>query len=231
MVTQIWSARTDIIFCYFRPFFALLFQYWPRKLKLGKKCKKTPGDITLLHIGTINQDHTHPWYDVWFLSYEVQQTALFCHLGQLFALSHPSPSTPPNKPKNDIKNEKNLNKMEISSFYTSVPKTLIIRYVPEMWRETDVIAIFILGHTFTFYSPNSPEKRKFRNNEKKPRGIIILHKCTKNHDQMLHCSCILVRVGWNYFLFKAISMSFHPRNSSQKWTFHKNEKSPGDIII
>ena len=117
---------------------------------------------------------------------------------------------PPNKPKNDIKNEKNLNKMEISSFYTSVPKTLIIRYVPEMWRETDVIAIFILGHTFTFYSPNSPKKRKFQNNEKKPRGIIILHKCTKNHDQMLHCSCILVRVGWNYFLFKAISMPFHP---------------------
>ena len=74
-------------FCHFRPLFALLPHYWPRKLKFGKNVKKTPGDIILLHMCTINQDHMHP-----------------------------------------------------SSFYTSVPKTMIIRYtVPEMWRETDVI--------------------------------------------------------------------------------------------
>ena len=39
MLPQIWSA-TDIIFCYFRPFFALLPHYWHQKLKFGKKCKK-----------------------------------------------------------------------------------------------------------------------------------------------------------------------------------------------
>ena len=40
MLTQIWSACTDIIFSYFRPFFALLPHYWPPKLKFGKNEKK-----------------------------------------------------------------------------------------------------------------------------------------------------------------------------------------------
>ena len=39
MLTQIWSAHTDIIFSDFRPFFALLPHYWPQKLKFGKNAK------------------------------------------------------------------------------------------------------------------------------------------------------------------------------------------------
>ena len=38
------------IFCDFKQFFALLPNYWPQKLKFGKKCKKLkkiPGDIIL----------------------------------------------------------------------------------------------------------------------------------------------------------------------------------------
>ena len=55
--------------------------------------------------------------------------------------------------------------LEISSFYTSVPKFMIIRYtVPEMWRVTDVIVIFILGYTFPFYPSNNP-KKEFQKNE------------------------------------------------------------------
>ena len=55
MLTQIWSV-TDIIFCHFRPFFALLPHYRPQKLKLGKNVK-TAGAIMLSHMCTINQDH------------------------------------------------------------------------------------------------------------------------------------------------------------------------------
>ena len=36
MLTQIWSAHTDIIFSHFRPFFVLLPNCWPRKLKFQK---------------------------------------------------------------------------------------------------------------------------------------------------------------------------------------------------
>ena len=50
-----------------------------------------------------------------------------------------------------FKNEKKP--LEISSFYTSVPKIIIIRYtVPEIWCDTDV---FILGYAFFFYPPKN----------------------------------------------------------------------------
>ena len=38
------------------------------------------------------------------------------------------------------------------------------------------------------YPPNTPKNKNFEKNEKTPGDIIILHKCTKNHDHMLHCS-------------------------------------------
>ena len=94
MLTQIWSAPTDIIFCHFRLFFVFA-PLLTLKIKISKKCKKIPGDIVLLHICTINQDHMHPWYDVCFLRYDVQQTELFCHLGPFFSLY------PSNSPKNE----------------------------------------------------------------------------------------------------------------------------------
>ena len=40
------------IFCSFAPLLTL-------KIKILKKCKKTPGDIILLHMCTINEDHMH----------------------------------------------------------------------------------------------------------------------------------------------------------------------------
>ena len=54
-----------VIFCSFAPLLTA-------KIKIWKKCKKAPGDINLLYTCTINQDHMHHWYDVWFLRYEVQ---------------------------------------------------------------------------------------------------------------------------------------------------------------
>ena len=53
----------------------------------------------------------------------------FCHPGPL-----------PNSPKKEYIKKKHL---EISSFYTSVPKLMIICYtVPEIWRMTNVVVIF-----------------------------------------------------------------------------------------
>ena len=55
MLPEIWSV-TDIIFCHFGSFF-VLFHYWPPKLKFGKNVKETPGDIILLNMCNINEDH------------------------------------------------------------------------------------------------------------------------------------------------------------------------------
>ena len=55
MVPEIWSA-TDRIFCHLDPF--LLF-YPPNNLKNQnfEKMKKTSGDITVLHMSAINDNH------------------------------------------------------------------------------------------------------------------------------------------------------------------------------
>ena len=65
-------------------------------------------------------------------------------MGQ-FLLFHPL-----NSPKNE--NLKKVKKcLEVSSFYTSVPKIMIICYaVSEIWRTTDVIVIFHFGLFFAF---------------------------------------------------------------------------------
>ena len=56
---------------------------------------------------------------------------------------------------------------EISSFYSSAPKILIICYtVPEIWRVTDVICIFHFGLFLPFYLPNSPKKQNLKKMKK-----------------------------------------------------------------
>ena len=64
------------------------------------------------------------------------------------------------------------------------------------------------------------QKIKIEKKWKKPCGdIIILHKSTKNDDQMIHSSWDMVHDGCNYFSFWAIS------------DFEKIQKTHGDIII
>ena len=69
---------------------------------------------------------------------------------------------------------------------------MIIHYiVPEMWLNTDVIVIFILGYTFPSFTALTAQKIKISKNHKKqqikqtnkkiPRDIK-LHMCTKDYD-------------------------------------------------
>ena len=142
MLTQIWSARTNIIFFHFRSFFALLPHYWPRKLKFGKN-ENTWRYYPVTH--GINQDHM--MYDSW-----------------------------------DIK------------FYR-------------------LIFFVILGNFLPFYpsSPNTVENENITIEKKTPGDIIILPKCTKNHDHPLCCSRDMVCDGCNcYFSFWAILSPFIP---------------------
>ena len=41
---------------------------------------------------------------------------------------------------------------------------------------------------FPLLPPNNPKNQNFEKMKKKPGNFIILHKCTKNHVHMLHCS-------------------------------------------
>ena len=61
--------------------------------------------------------------------------------------------------------------MEISSLYTSVPRIMVICYtVPEIWRMTDVIAVFHLGNSLPFYLLNTPKNENLKKKKEKNAG-------------------------------------------------------------
>ena len=120
------------------------------------------------------------------------------------------------------------------SFNKSVPKIMIICYtVPEIWHVLDVIAIFHFGQFSALLPPSTPppltaQEMKLSQKWKKKKtsgGIIIYHKCTKNHDHMLYCSWDVVCDRCNcYFSFGAIFCPFNPL-IAQKMNISNNEKS------
>ena len=110
-----------------------------------------------------------------------------------------------------IKTKEKLKKhLEISSLYNSVPKIRIIRYTfPEIWHITDPCNYFSLWACFCLYLPYSPKNQNSKKMKNRPGDIIILHKCSKNHDHMLYCSWGMVHDRCNcYFSFWAIFCPF-----------------------
>ena len=76
-------------------------------------------------------------------------------------ISLPSPFNPPPPLRAQKMTISKMKKtLEISSFYISVPKIMIIpSTVPEIWHMTDVIVIYIFGFTFPF-KPLTAQKMK-----------------------------------------------------------------------
>ena len=99
----------------------------------------------------------------------------------------------------------------------------------EAWQTEFVL---ILGHFLPFYPTNNPKNQNFKKIKKSHGYIIILHKCTKNHDHMLYCSWDMVRNGWNCsFPFWANFCPFTPLTSWKIKILKKMKKTPGDIMI
>ena len=152
-----------------------------------------------------------------------------CNRHKFFViLGHFLPFYPPKSPKKENIKKKWNTHLEISSFYTSARKTMVIGYtVPEIWHMTDVIVIFILDYTFLFYPPNSPKNENFKKMKKTPGDIIILYKCTKNHDHMLYCSWDMMCDRCNcYFSFWAIFCPSTPLTAQKTKISKKFKKRP-----
>ena len=118
-----------------------------RKIKILKKWKI---NLKILSFYTCVPEMTIIWCMVPEIC-RARKTNFFCHFG-LFS------PFPPNNPKNQKsfwKNEKGKH-LEISSFYTSAPKIMIICCtVPEIWCVTDII----IFHFLTFYPINNPKNQ------------------------------------------------------------------------
>ena len=78
--------------------------------------------------------------------------------------------------------------LKILSFYKCVPHmTVIWCMVPEIWSMTNRIFCHF-RHFLPFYPHKTPKNRNFEKMKKKPRDIIILHKCNKNDNHMIYGS-------------------------------------------
>ena len=139
MVPEISKERTEffVILEHFLPF------YPPNNPKHQnfEKMKKMPGDIIILQKWTI--DDNHMMYCSWMWS---MTDRIFCHFGPFFAL------LPHKNPKNHNFEKLKKKCLEISSFYNSLPKIMIICYTVEIWCVIDVF-IFHFGSFFALLPP------------------------------------------------------------------------------
>ena len=132
-----YGVFAQTIFCHFRPVFDFLSHYWLQKLKFGKNVKKY---LDLLSFYTCV-----PLIKIICLVPEIWSSIyVFVTLIIFFC-----PFYSPNTLKMKISKMKKT--LQISSFYTGVPKIMIICYtVPEIWHVSDVIVVFILGYQAFF---------------------------------------------------------------------------------
>ena len=119
----------------FLPFYLLTTKFW--------KNEKTLGDIIILRMCTIHDNHM--MYGSWDMERDGQY---FLSFWTVFCSFTPLTTR---KIKLLKKWKKNLT---MSSFYTNVPKIMIICYtIPEIQCMTDVILIFYFGLFFTLLPP------------------------------------------------------------------------------
>ena len=158
-----WQTKVFVILDHFLSF------YPPNNLKNQnfEKMKKTPSDITILHMCTINDNHM--MYGSWDRECNEQN---FLLLWTVFC-----PFTP--LTTREIKILKKWKKcLEISSFYTNVPKIMIIGYtVLEIRCVTDIIFIFYVGLFFAFLPLYQTKKAKSFTKWKMNLEILSYYTC------------------------------------------------------
>ena len=105
---------------------------------------------------------------------------------------------------------------------------MIIGYtVLEIWR--DGCNYFSFWAIFCLFTPLTARKMKiFFKMKKTPGDIIILHKCTRNHDHMLHCSLYMARDTCNFYFSFWAFLPFYPLPAKK---IKRMKKTPGDITI
>ena len=143
--------------------------------------KKFAGDIIILHMCT-QKNHNHIWCivpEIWSAT-----DRIFCHHGPFFALLLPYG---PRKSK-FWKNEKTLEDIIILQMFTIDDSHMIYGFSDMECNRQIFLSNWTVFCPFT--PPNNSKNQNFEKLKKAPGAIIILNKCTKNHDHMLYCYAI-----------------------------------------
>ena len=123
---------------------------------------------------------------------------------------HPLPCPPPPTAPKTKSSTKMKKPLEISSFYTSVPKIMIICYTVSMVCDR-CNCYFILGYFLPFYPNNSPKNENF----KKMKKSLEISSFYKSAPKIM-IICYTVPEIWHvthvncYFSFGAIFCPFTP---------------------
>ena len=146
---------------------------------------------------------------IWSATYIWSATdRIFCHYRPFFALS---PPYGPRKSKFE-KMKKTLEDV-ILQVFTINDSHMIYGFSDVECNRQIVLSFWTIFCPFTLplSLPNNPENQHFEKLKKAPGGIIILKKCTKNHNHMLYCSLDIARNGYNcYFSFWAFFFTLLP---------------------
>ena len=159
-----------------------------------------PGDIILLHMGTINEDYMMD--DSWNIKHDRQNVLLFCAIFCLFTSPWRS-----GKPK-FWKIEK-----KIWSYYhfTHVHykwQSYGVWYLKYGARRTKYFVI--LGHFWLFCPTNNAQNHIFEKMKKVPADIIILQMCTINDNYMMYGSWDMERDRRDILSFWSVICPFNP---------------------
>ena len=196
-----WDMACDR--CNYFSFWAIFCTFTPltfRKIKM-KKNEKNPLEISSLYTSVSKIMiicYTDP--EIWC----VTDVIVIFHFGLLFTLS---PLTAQNI--KILKKWKKKTPGDIINLHTCTKNYNHMMY--GSWDMKHDRQNFLSFWTvFCHFTPLTTQKIKILKNWKKtPGDIIILHKCTKNHDHMLYCSLDMARNGFNcYFSFWAIFCPF-----------------------
>ena len=153
-VPEIWHVTDVIVMFHFGLFFALLcpnsqknenLKKWKKCLEISSFYRSVPKIMIIWYKKNTCRYNYQNLDDTIYNTWDMEQNIL-----KLVILDHFLPFYPTKPPKNQ-NFEKWKNLLEISSFYRSVPKIMIIWYtVPEIWHVTDVLVTFHFG---LFFSP------------------------------------------------------------------------------
>ena len=178
--------------------------------------KKTPGDIIILQKWTKNHDQM--LYCSWDTVHDgcnyFLLKANFCTFTPLTAW----------KMKLKKKMEKNPGDIIILHKCTkNQDHMLYCSWDMAHHRYNCYFSFWTILYPFTLLT--APKKEDFTKMKKTPGDVIILHKCTKNHDYVLYCSWDMVRDRCNYFSFWANFCPFTPL-TAWKMKIFKKWKNP-----